>query len=225
MGSPCVLDVWVTLTAMASVTEVVGIGPLVLNATTRDPAQLALATASLQQFSGGRVTLGIGAGAGSESPFSQEVTMFRGTPLDATRRRERVIETIAFLRTLWRGGQSYLGTQIGFDGVSGVLIPDPLPRIVVGANGPKMAALAGVHGDGVNLHSSQRDLAGLMAIARDSAAAAGNDDLEISVEAPFEPDWLDPDSEERRDMHALGVGRVQLSWNRTVGLGALSPNL
>ena len=222
MGSPSVLDVWVTLTAMASVTERVGIGPLVLNATTRDTAQLAGAAASLQQFSGGRLTLGIGAGAGPESPFSREVTMFGGTPLDATRRRERVIETIALLRALWRGDPSYQGSQIGFDGASGILIPDPPPRIVVGANGPKMAALAGAHADGVNLHSWEKDLPGLVAIARDAAAAAGNNDLEISVEVPFESNWLDPDSDERREMRDRSVASVQLRWNRAVGLAALS---
>ena len=40
------------------------------------------------------------------------------------------------------------------------------PRIIVGANGPRMAELAGTYADAVNFHSWERDLPALIGIAR-----------------------------------------------------------
>lgn len=61
-----VLDPWVALTAIAGATERIHLGPLVLNATIRHPAHIAAAAATLQNASGGRVMLGMGAGTGHD---------------------------------------------------------------------------------------------------------------------------------------------------------------
>ncbi len=222
MNARSTLDVWVALTAIACHTERVGIGPLVLNATTRDPAQLAVAAATLQDLSGGRLTLGLGAGAGAESPYSRELKMFRAVLNDAPSRRTRVIESIQFLRALWGGERQFNGSQIGFDGVDGVLTPRPMPPIVVGANGPRMAALAGTYADGLNLHSWQSGLLGLIGVAREAADRAGNHDFEVSLETPFELQWLDPTSKIRRAFSDLGIARVQVGWNASIGLDAIA---
>ena len=56
------MECWTVLTALASQTSTVKLGTLVLGNTYRQPAVLANMAATLDQISGGRLVLGIGAG-------------------------------------------------------------------------------------------------------------------------------------------------------------------
>ena len=87
--------------------------------------------------------------------------------------------SVATLRAVWRG---HSGEADGF------LRPEPVPPIVVGGFGPKMAALAGAVGDGVNLPSGPR-LPALLDVARSSHAEAGGDPARflVTVSAPPNP--------------------------------------
>ena len=221
LGADHCLEVWSALGAIAAVTERVGLGPLVANVTTRPAAQLASAAASLQSLSGGRLRLGLGAGASSPSTFAVEMTMFHLPEDGAANRRARVAETIAFLRALWAGDPSFAGRWAAFDDVRGVGVPEPPCPIVVGANGPRMARLAGHLADAVNVHSFQEDLAGVIAVALEAADAAGCTGFLASVEAPLEAKWLDPDGPARRRLTAAGVGEVILAWRPDLGLDAI----
>src|SRR5262245_28095418 len=51
------LGVWAVLSAVASATERVHLGPLVINTVARHPAHIAVASATLQELSGGRFEL------------------------------------------------------------------------------------------------------------------------------------------------------------------------
>src|SRR5437870_3613594 len=55
-------DVWTQLAALAAVTERVGLGPLVACTAFHPPGILARMAASVDEVSGGRLVLGIGAG-------------------------------------------------------------------------------------------------------------------------------------------------------------------
>lgn len=57
------LECCTTLGALAAVTSRIGLGTLVANVANRYPAVLALAVATAQHISGGRVVAGLGAGA------------------------------------------------------------------------------------------------------------------------------------------------------------------
>jgi alkanesulfonate monooxygenase SsuD/methylene tetrahydromethanopterin reductase-like flavin-dependent oxidoreductase (luciferase family) len=59
-------------------------------------------------------------------------------------------------------------------GARGFLRPDPVPPVVVGGFGPKMAELAGRLGDGINAPGGS-SLARLVDIAREAHARAGRD--------------------------------------------------
>ncbi|MDQ1411955.1 MAG: hypothetical protein QOE07_543, partial [Acidimicrobiaceae bacterium] len=61
-GQSRVLECWTALTAIAAVVPRVAVGPMVLNVANRDPGVLAVMAATLQEVSGGRLLLGLGAG-------------------------------------------------------------------------------------------------------------------------------------------------------------------
>ena len=62
-GSSQVLECWTVLSALAASVPRITIGSLVLNVANRDPFTLAVMAATLQHVSGGRLILGLGAGA------------------------------------------------------------------------------------------------------------------------------------------------------------------
>ncbi|HSS68655.1 MAG TPA: LLM class flavin-dependent oxidoreductase, partial [Nocardioidaceae bacterium] len=61
-GLPGPTDAWITLAALARETARVRLGTLVSSVTFRYPGTLAIAVAQVDQMSGGRVELGLGAG-------------------------------------------------------------------------------------------------------------------------------------------------------------------
>jgi alkanesulfonate monooxygenase SsuD/methylene tetrahydromethanopterin reductase-like flavin-dependent oxidoreductase (luciferase family) len=175
-GRDRVLECWTTLTAIAATVPRVLIGPLVLNVANRPAGTLAVMAATLQELSGGRLLLGIGAGGGRDTPYAAEQeALGREVPGDA-RRRAAVADQVATLRAVWRGHSR---------GADGFLRPEPFPPIVVGGFGPKMAALAGAVGDGVNLPGGP-GLPALLDLARSSHAEAGRDPARflVTVSAP-----------------------------------------
>jgi alkanesulfonate monooxygenase SsuD/methylene tetrahydromethanopterin reductase-like flavin-dependent oxidoreductase (luciferase family) len=212
------LDVWAVLGAVATATERVSVGPLVANVTTRHPAQLAVAAATIQSLSGGRLRLGLGAGAGPGSPFAAEMEIFQLAPRPADERRARLEESVAYLRALWGGAERFDGHWAGFSDVRGVLIPSPSPPIILGANGPRLAEVAGRVADGVNFHAAEEDLAGLVATVDRAATTAGRPAPEVSVEGPFEPDWIDRGSPTRQRLAGYGVAEVMIAWRAELGL-------
>jgi probable F420-dependent oxidoreductase len=88
-------DPLITLAVVAGVTQRVRLGTSVLLASLRPPALLAKMVASLDQISGGRMTLGIGVGSRSDDFAAAEVPFeHRGT---------RAEEVVAILRLAWSG--------------------------------------------------------------------------------------------------------------------------
>ena len=133
-GEQRVLESWTTLAAIAATVPRITIGPMVLNVANRDPAMLAVMAATLQEVSGGRLLLGLGAGGGSDTPYASEQHALGRSVLGDTARRAAVESAVATLRTVWTGS---------VNGASGFLRPDPPPPVIVGGFGPKMADLAG----------------------------------------------------------------------------------
>lgn len=163
-GAPHVLECWTVLSALTAIPRLM-IGPLVLNAANRDAGTLAVMAATLQEVSGGRLLLGVGAGGGADTPYAAEQrALGRHVPGDAAR-RAAVEATIATLRQVWSGTAG---------GVGGFLRPDPVPPVIVGGFGPKMAELAGRLGDGINAPAGP-SLARLVDIAREAHARQGRD--------------------------------------------------
>ena len=196
---PGVPEAWTVLTALAEATRRISLGPLVLNVANRLPGVLANMAATLQQVSGGRLLLGLGAGGSRRTPYAVEQAAI-GQKVDGDEvRAGRVVEAITLMRRLWSGE-------------SGFLPPEPPPPIIVGGFGPRMAAIAGRHGDGFNTQALHPQLADLVRIARDAHAASGRDAarLIVTVFAGLEERWLGADSRARQALDRVGVDRLIL---------------
>jgi alkanesulfonate monooxygenase SsuD/methylene tetrahydromethanopterin reductase-like flavin-dependent oxidoreductase (luciferase family) len=201
------------LAALAEVTRRVTIGPLVLNVANRHPGLLANMAATMQQVSGGRFILGIGAGGSRRTPYAREQEALGLAVEPDAVRAQRVIEAVQILRRLWSGDSGpFTGAHYRLDRPEGYLSADPAPPIVIGGFGPRMAAIAGTHGDGFNTQAHHPRLAALAQIALDSHKAAGRDPARFGVSAfaGFAPAWLRADSENRAALSRAGVGRLIL---------------
>lgn len=192
-GERHVVECWTTLTAVAAVVPRIAIGPMVLNVANRDPGTLAVMAATLQDVSGGRLLLGMGAGGGRNTPYAQEqYSLGRTVPGDRAR-RTAVERVVAELRRVWSGT---------VDGVGGFLRPDPHPPVIIGGFGPKMAELAGRLGDGMNSPAGPQ-LPGLIRVAREAHERSGRDPDDFIVTASGSAG-----RRERDRLADLGVDRV-----------------
>jgi len=201
------------LAALAEVTKRVALGSLVLNVSSRHPGLLANMAATIQQVSGGRFILGLGAGGSRATPYAREQEALGLAVEPDTVRAQRVAEAAQVLRRLWSGDRaSFNGTHYRLDRPEGYLRPEPAPPIVIGGFGPRMAAIAGKHGDGFNTQARHPQLAQLADIARNEHKAAGGDParFSLSVFAGLAPAWLRADSENRAALERVGVDRVIL---------------
>jgi F420-dependent oxidoreductase-like protein len=144
-GLPGPTDAWVTLAGLARDTERIRLGTLMTAATFRLPGPLAISVAQVDQMSGGRVELGIGAGW-----FEAEHTAY-GIPFPETGERfDRYEEQVGIVTGLWR---TPVGETFDFDGAHYRLAGSPaLPKpvqpggipLIVGGKGrvrtPRLAA-------------------------------------------------------------------------------------
>lgn len=152
-GLPGPSDAWVTLAGLARDTSTIRLGTMMTSATFRHPGPLAIAVANVDQMSGGRVELGLGAGW-----FEHEHTAY-GIPFPVTGERfDRFEEQLAVITGLWETPE---GERFSHDGkhyrlVDSPALPKPVqrprPPVLVGGLGRKRTpALAARYADEFNL--------------------------------------------------------------------------
>lgn len=116
-------DPWVTLGAIAARTERVTLGTWITAPATYQPWRLALAAASLDQLSEGRLMLGVGLGVGAD--FSRF-----GDDSPSGDRARRYDEALAVMELLWSGEPvSFDGEFFRLDDVTLPIVPRQAPRI------------------------------------------------------------------------------------------------
>lgn len=141
-GLPGPTDAWITLAGLARETKRIRLGTLMTAATFRLPGVLALQVAQVDQMSGGRVELGLGAGW-----FEEEHRAY-GIPFPKEK-FARLEEQLAIVTGLWR---TEVGKTFGFHGTYYDLTDSPaLPKpaqakvpVLIGGHGatrtPRLAA-------------------------------------------------------------------------------------
>lgn len=104
-GQPT-FEAWTVLAYIAARYPEFEVGPMVLGQSYRNPALLALMSASLQTLSGGRFIMGIGAG------WKEDEYLSYNYPFPSAKARvEQLEETLVILKTMWEepGPVSYSG--------------------------------------------------------------------------------------------------------------------
>ena len=169
-------DAWGLLAALAARTERIRLGTLVSPVTFRLPSVLAKNAATVDEVSGGRVEIGMGAGW-----WTEEHTQF-GIPFPPTRERFEMLEEQLEIvhRLLTEDRFSFEGTHYSL--ADAECFPKPVqrprPPIVVGGKkvGTWMQRLIGAWADEFNtVGGSPDEVRERFGRARDGVAAAGRD--------------------------------------------------
>jgi probable F420-dependent oxidoreductase len=174
-------DAWTLLAGLAAVTERVTLGPLVACTSFHRPGLLARAAATVDELSGGRLVLGLGAG------WNEPEYRAFGVPFD--HRVERFAEALEIVRRLLAGERvTFAGT---YETVAdAVLLPKPArtPPLMIGATGPRMLATSLPQVDAWNTWydvygNTAEGFARLNATVEEAARAAGRDPAGIERSA------------------------------------------
>jgi len=173
-------NVYVSLAIVSAYTERIKFGPGVTNPYLVHPVVTAQAVATLNEVAPGRVVCGLGVG---DRTTLQMVNTEQTKPLATIRESVRIIREIASGRTLEMQGEIFKvsGTKLNFK------VANPIP-VFIGAQGPKMLALAAEIGDGVLINASHPgDVENAVKFVGEGAERAGKklEDLSISAYTSF----------------------------------------
>ena len=131
------IEGWTLLTFLAAAFPRFRYGHLVLSQSYRNPALLAKMAASLQELTGGRFILGLGAGWHEEEYRAYGFEYPSGGV-----RVAQLAEAIQIIRAVWtQSPATYHGTYYHVDGLICEPMPDPPIPIMIGTEGPKALAV------------------------------------------------------------------------------------
>ena len=187
-----------TLVAGAMATTRIEVGTLVASATLHSPVELARAAMTVQDVSGGRLVLGLGAGAPScaradrdEQPTPREMSV-------------RYADVVRGYRAVLEGATEWQGESRSFSGVESAPRPDGVadPFLLLAGHGPKALRLVVEAGDGWNTYggpgSTHLEAADFWALLAEQSAR---------VDALCEETGRDPGTLRRSLL--LGFGQVR----------------
>jgi len=196
-------DCWATLAWLAGITERVTLGPLVACTAFHPPGMLARQAAAVDELSGGRLVAALGAGWNREEfrafglPFEQHVSRFE--------------EAFTIVRRL------LAGERVTFEGRfhsvhDALLLPPPArrPKLMIGANKPRMLSIALPHVDAWNTWfthygNTAEGFAEHNAYVSGEAERAGRDPAEIERSACVLVEVEPGAGERRRDVPAVAA--------------------
>jgi len=230
-GSRGPWEAWTILAGLAEATSRIAIGPLVACTSFHNPAMLAKMAATVDEISGGRLILGVGAG------WNETEYRAFGFPFD--RRISRFEEAFTIVRTLLREGRIDFNGEF-YQARDCELLPRPTwaggPPLMIGSKGERMLEIALPHVDAWNVWFSdtanrpsgvpalrervdaacravgrdpaavERTVAVLVRLAGGSGRAQGDTD---AVAAPLEGS-AEEIADELRAYAAEGIAHVQL---------------
>jgi len=218
-GAPGPTDAWTTLAGLARETSTIRLGTLVSSATFRSPGILAVQVAQVDEMSGGRVELGLGAGW-----FEAEHAAYAiGFP-PLGERFERLAEQLEIVTGLWG---TPVGDRYAFDGrhfqvKDSPALPKPVqqrvPVIIGGAGAKKTPALAARFATefNANFMTPERS-AEQFARVRQACEAIGRDPGELTYSSAFPVCVGGDDAEVARRAAATGQDLADLRAGGVAG--------
>ncbi|CAM5541608.1 LLM class F420-dependent oxidoreductase [Streptomyces pseudogriseolus] len=178
-GLPGPTDAWITLAGLARETRRIRLGTLMTAGTFRLPGVLAIQVAQVDQMSGGRVELGLGAGW-----FEEEHKAY-GIPFPKEK-FARLEEQLEIVTGLWatEAGQTFDFHGTYYDLTKSPALPKPaqskVPVLIGGHGAKRTPRLAARFADEFNIpFASVEDTAAQFERVRDAAREIGRDPGEI----------------------------------------------
>lgn len=157
-GLPGPSDAWVTLAGLARDTKSIRLGTLVSSATFRHPGVLAISVANVDEMSGGRVELGLGAGWYGVEHTSHAI------PFPPLGERFGMLEDqLAIITGMWStpAGSTFTHAGTHHSVTDSPALPKPVQQkvpIVIGGGGPRRTPrLAATYGSEFNLPFQSRE--------------------------------------------------------------------
>jgi len=152
-GLPGPTDAWITLAGLARETQRIRLGTMVTAATFRLPGPLAVAVATVDAMSGGRIEFGVGAG------WYEEEHGAYGIPFPGTKERfDRLEEQLEVITGLWTTplGETFSFTGQHYRVKDSPALPKPVqrpkPPVIIGGWGSRRTpAIAARFADEFNI--------------------------------------------------------------------------
>jgi len=218
-GLPGPTDAWTSLAGLARETSRLRLGTLVTSATFRAPGVLAVQVAQVDQMSGGRVELGLGAGW-----FEAEHRAYGIEFPDVRERFDRFAEQLELITGLW---STPVGERYSFSGKHYTIsdspaLPKPVqPRvpIIIGGSGKRRTpALTARYATEFNANfTSVEQTAVQYERVRAACRQAGRDPGELTWSVALAVVLGATDAEVRRRADAIGRDVAELRANHLAG--------
>ncbi|AZS74623.1 LLM class F420-dependent oxidoreductase [Streptomyces lydicus] len=216
-GLPGPTDAWITLAGLARETRRIRLGTLMTAGTFRLPGVLAIQVAQVDQMSGGRVELGLGAGW-----FEEEHKAY-GIPFPKEK-LARLEEQLAIITGLWA---TVTGEEFSYDGTyyqleNSPALPKPaqgkVPVLVGGHGATRTPRLAAQYADEFNIpFASLEDSERQFGRVRAAAEAAGRKGDELVYSNALVACVGKDDAEVARRAAAIGRDVDELKANGLAG--------
>ena len=222
-GLPGPTDAWTTLAGLARETSTIRLGTLMTSATFRHPGPLAIQVAQVDQMSGGRVELGLGAGW-----YEDEHTAY-GIPFPDTKERFEVLEEqLAVITGLWEtaSGDRFSHAGQHYTITDSPALPKPVqrprPPVLIGGTGKRRTpALAARYADEFNLpFVSQEVTSEQFGRVRKACQDIGRDPDELTYSNALVLCCGATDADVRRRADAIGRDTDDLRANGLAGTPA-----
>lgn len=219
-------DAFVTLGALARVTERIALGTGIVNVYSRTPALLAMAAVTLDELSGGRAILGLGTSG------QRVVEGWHGVPM--TRPLRRLRETTEAVRAIVAGSRrGYSGQTLSVAPGFAVGLERPRDRIPIyhASLAPRAIQQCAEVADGwLPYFASPETLRKDVTLIEGALRAAGRDRASFTV-APFLPALVSPDAAARDVLrrhlafYIGGMGRFYREAVTRHGFGAVTETI
>jgi F420-dependent oxidoreductase-like protein len=216
-GLPGPTDAWITLAGLARETKRIRLGTLMTAGTFRLPGVLAIQVAQVDQMSGGRVELGLGAGW-----FEEEHKAY-GIPFPKEK-IARLEEQLAIVTGLW---ETEVGETFSYDGTYYQLTDSPaLPKptqsrvpVLIGGHGvSRTPRLAGRYADEFNMpFASVEDSGSQFGRVRAAAEEAGRKGTDLVYSNALVACVGKDDAEVARRAASIGREVAELKANGLAG--------
>ena len=143
VGDADIWEGWTELVYLAALFPDLRFGHLVLGQSYRNPALLAKMAATLQDLTGGRYILGLGAGW-----LEEEYAAYGYDYPSGGTRVAQLAEAIQVVRAMWaESPATFHGEHYRIERAVCLPKPEPPPPIMIGTNGPKALRVVARHAD------------------------------------------------------------------------------